>query len=300
MDNNLAGIYIDAETGERTEFTKDDKPIILTEKDRHKQAELRDKQKKALQKENKVFFMKDYNKEISGSFIFMIYRYCKSKKDLTQADLTRLIYLASFVTYEGILTFDNRTVLTKQNLNQLVLKLHKETFYTFYNKIVKLKIIEEKEDKLYLNKAHFFKGFPAEHKKFILKRNYIRIYIDAIQHLYKNTPVKNHKQLGIIFMLIPFINRYWNILCTNPDEQNLELLNILTLDNLAAILGYNKKYLFQLKKELKKIKLADGKNVLIFIEKDIDSNKKEICINPKIIYGDSEPEYAFKVMEKYF
>jgi len=298
--NNLAGYYVDAETGERTDYTKEDNPIIITDKERQQQEESRTKQRAMQKKKSQVLVMKDYNKEISGKFIFMIYQYCKTKKELSQADLTRLILMATYVNYDGVLTYDNRTILTKQNMNNLVLHLHKETYYNFYKKMVRLKIIKEEDNKLILNKSYYFKGFPADHQKFIRQRNYIRIYIEAIQYLYRNVPIKSHKQLGIIFYLIPFINRYWNILCKNPDEENLELVEVLTLDNLAEILDYSPKYLFQLKKDLKKIKLNDGKNIIIFIEKDVDSSIKQICINPMIIYGDSDPDYAYKVMHKYF
>lgn len=68
MGKAIAGTWIDV-NGEVTEYFIEDAPIIQTEKDRQKQAEIRAKQKLAIEKENKVIFMKEYNKEISGNFI---------------------------------------------------------------------------------------------------------------------------------------------------------------------------------------------------------------------------------------
>lgn len=280
---------IDLETGEYKDYTDDLQ--ITTLKDRIRK-------KEAIEGEKKKHLIRTYNADISH-FIFFVYKYCKLNDKLDQKDMTRLIFLASYVNYKGYLMNDNHKPVIKSQLMK-IMKLSKQSFYDFYNKLIDLDIINDKGEKIYLKKSLFFKGAVESNKKYIQGRSYIRLYIDTIRWLYNSVPVKQHKQLGIVFVLIPYINRWHNILCLNPNESILDDVEVMTLQKLAEILGYNASYIRQLKKELLKIKLENGSRLISFVEKEPGEEKKQLIINPAVIYGESEPEYAFKLMQKFF
>lgn len=281
---------IDLETGEYKDYTKDDLQIT-TLKDRIRKQE-------AIEGEKKKHLIRTYNADISH-FIFFVYQYCRLNDKLDQKDMTRLIMTASYVNYKGYLMSDNSKAITKNQLMK-ILKLSKKYFYEFWNKIEELKIVSEENGKIYLRKSLFFKGVVKENQKYIQGKKLTRLYIDNIRYLYNNIAISQHKQLGIIFMLIPYINHYHNILCMNPNESIIDDVEVMTLKKLAEILGYNASYIRQLKKELLKIKLEDGSKLITFVEKEIGEEKKQIIINPEVIYGDNEPEYAFKLLQKFF
>lgn len=290
MEQNIKRV-IDLTTGEYKDYKSSDNLQITTIADRTKKKEY-------IEGEKKRQLIRTYNADISH-FIFFIYKYCKLNDKLDQKDMTRLIMLATYVNYKGYLMNDNSKAITKNQLMK-ILKLSKQSFYDFWNKIEDLKIISEENGKIYLKKSLFFKGSVKEHKKYIQGKSLTRLYINNIRYLYNSVPVKQHKQLGIIFMLIPYINHYHNILCTNPNESILDDVEVMTLQDVLKILGYNASYISSLKKDLLKLKLEDGRNLIIFAQKEIGEKKKQIIINPEVIYGDNEAEYAFKLIQKFF
>jgi len=213
---------LDTDTGELKEFTEQDGFKYSTN-------ETREIIKLKREQQQKKEFFQTYTNEYGG-FIFSIFKHCKefsNHKELNQCDLARLIMLATYVGYNGMLLSDNAKSINKNNMNQ-VLKLGNETFCKFYNKLVNLNIIYQDEDKLYLNKQYFFKGEVSVHKAYIKQKDYTRLYINSIRYLYNNVSATKHKHLGLIFRMIPYINLKWNLLCINPTENNLELINIIT------------------------------------------------------------------------
>jgi len=285
---------LDTDTGELKEFTEQDGFKYSTN-------ETREIIKLKREQQQKKEFFQTYTNEYGG-FIFSIFKHCKefsNHKELNQCDLARLIMLATYVGYNGMLLSDNAKSINKNNMNQ-VLKLGNETFCKFYNKLVNLNIIYQDEDKLYLNKQYFFKGEVSVHKAYIKQKDYTRLYINSIRYLYNNVSATKHKHLGLIFRMIPYINLKWNLLCINPTENNLELINIITLGELAELFDYDEKYLFQLRKDLLNIKLKDGSNIISFVECDTDITKKKVCINPQVIFGGMEVDDIFNIMEKFF
>ena len=285
---------LNTETGELKEFTEQDGFKYSTNETREI---IRSKQDQQQKKE----FFQTYTNEYGG-FIFSIFKHCKEfskHKELNQSDLARLIMLATYINYKGILVLSNVKAMNKNNMNQ-ILKLGDRTFWEFYNKLIKLNIIYQEDENLYLNKKYFFKGEVSVHKAYTKQKDYTRLYINSIRFLYNNVSAAKHKHLGLIFRMIPYINLRWNLLCINPTENDLEIINIITLGELAELFDYDKKYLFQLRKDLLNIKLKDGSNIISFVECDTDITKKKVCINPQIIFGGMEVDDIFKIMEKFF
>lgn len=274
-------------TGQKVDYTYDDKVKISTK-------ESREKSKKHLQKDKIRYLTKLQNDELGG-FIFVIFEYCKGltiNEELTQSDLSRLFMLATFTGYDGVLMFDNATAINKTNMNKII-NISESKFLEFYYKLKKLDIlIEESKTILKLNKNYFFKGEIKKHKDYIQKNDYTRIYIKVIRDLYNKISARSHKQLGILFMLIPYINREWNILCENPNEPNINLITPLTLGKMMELLNYDIKNSTRIKNELLRIKTKDMQNIIAFVQTDTDFRENKILINPNVIYGGLEDNRA--------
>jgi len=255
-----------------------------------KQNEAYKKQKK--KKEDIVYF-KQYSKKELGSFIFIIYKIYENinrhEEILTPSDLTRLIYIATFINYNGYLMTDNNKYIDKIILKSK-LNLSSKAFNNLFNKLIDLEILTTPQKNLIkMNEDYFKKGKITEDDK-IEKINggwsQSRLFIQNVRHLYENTPARQHKLLSIIFRLIPYMNFRWNIICSNPLEQEIEKINSLNLTEIAILLNYDKRQIMNLKQELSKLKTIDDLSVITFVV----NYETRIIINPRVIYQGSNYE----------
>ena len=54
------------------------------------------------------------------------------------------------------------------------------------------------------------------------------------------TPQSKHTNLGYIFKLIPYVNCEYNIICHNPLEKDLDLIEPMTVGEFCEAIGYDK------------------------------------------------------------
>lgn len=267
--------------------------VIGTDKDRVKYSTEETRKNFTQQKkkeDNKVVFRQYTEKEL-GEFVFIIYKMYENinrhEEILTSSDLTRLIYIATFVNFDSVLMETERTYMTKDKLKEK-LKLSKNAFNTLYNKLIKLKILIEHDKFLYINPDYFFKGKIENH----LPENHrcTMLFINNIRHLYEITSTKSHKTLSTLFRVIPYLNVEWNIVCKNPNERVSDLVEPMNLKELGDILDYSEKGIQKLKSELTQIKTLDNKHVIGFFTSDGNVNHYKIVISPKIIFQGSSYE----------
>ncbi len=249
--------------------------------------------KKKKDKEEKAIEFKQYSKKELGSFIFIIYKIYESinrhEEILTPSDLTRLIYIATYINYNGYLMTDNNKYIDKIILKDKM-NLSSKAFNNLFNKLVELEILTMPQNNLIkMNEDYFKKGKITEDDK-IEKLNggwtQSRLFIQNVRYLYENTPSRQHKLLSIIFKLIPYMNFRWNIICSNPLEEELEKVNSFNLTEIATLLNYDKRQIMNLKQELSKLKTIDDLSVFTFII----NYETRIIINPRVIYHGSNYE----------
>lgn len=92
----------------------------------------------------------------------------------------------------------------------------------------------------------------------------------------------DYARLSLIYAVLPFVNKNFNIIAHNPDEQDPNYVKPMRLGELADKLGYAK--VSALKTALKSIRY-EGKAVFQFVEDDADNRKRKIIVNPSVIYG---------------
>ena len=86
-----------------------------------------------------------------------------------------------------------------------------------------------------------------------------------------------------VFKLIPYVNRFNNIVCKNVFEANIDNIERLTLEEFCNVIDYDKDHISRLKEELSSITL-NGKYIIAFLSTK-NVNKSMICVSPAIFYA---------------
>ena len=241
---------------------------------------IRDNQFRAIKTKDiiKIISEKDNFKKVMdghcGGFYFYMYDNVKS---LSRQNLFRLIYLCSYMDYNNMLSIGrtkSKKYITSKELEK-ILNLCRREVYSFKSSLIKENIITINKDKhITINNKYCKKGDVPN----IKGNKVVRIYDDGIRSLYKNSTAKEHKKLGLLIELLPYINLKWNILCLNPNCEILDDVIGFSIKDICELVGY--KNVTNLSKDLLSL-TVNGEPVVAFIE---TNKKKLIAINPLIYY----------------
>lgn len=225
-------------------------------------------------------------------FIFHIYHVCVNTfPEMQPANLTRLMFLATHITYNNVLVDKKNKPLSKPQIQKLM-KLNKTQFYDFWNEMEKFQIIKETNQGIAINDELFFKGSitPELFGSNPLDAPVItRLYIKGVQELYKKATPASHKSLSYIFRILPFVNRRYNVVCFNPLEEDADLVQPMTLLDFADTIGYSRSNIKRLMRTLQEstfevngheTKAVGFANINSFATED-----SKIFINPRVYYG---------------
>ena len=208
--------------------------------------------------------------------------------DLLPATLARLIYLCTF------LRFDSETLyITQRKEMQMkdlpgVLGLSRNTVNGFLKDASSYLRVSETGD-LCVNTDFFRRGAlpKGEHVGFQ------RIYIKAVRTLYQSSSASKHKHLGYVFLMLPFVNIEHNILCWNPDEKDLDMIQPITVAEFCSAINYDKNQSSRLLREYSKITFpVDGheEHFCSFVYDGRNMRSAKIFVNPRILYSGSDYE----------
>lgn len=221
--------------------------------------------------------------DVLGKFVLL--RIQKILTNISAATLGRLTMLATFINYDNKLMLTERKPMRKKFF-PAVLNLSESAAKKFIAEI-KGKYLIEKSNGLYLSKE-YYKG---ENQKF--KRDAkTKLFIDTVQSMYYHMKPSKHKFFGMIIQLVPYINTEYNILCSNPDEKNIDNIKPLKITKLCELLNYDKTHT---------IKLIDNITGLLFEDDGFEQSlcsiaqfnnsgrtNYRIFVNPRIIYNGSD------------
>ena len=226
-----------------------------------------------------------------GSFVWNVYNISQQNfVNLKASNITRLMFLSTYLNYNGYLMFNQHTVMNKKNMNQL-LGLSEREFQYFFKDITKNNILKVKDDRLYINQDIFGKGNLSKSKitKFIQQDKFItRLYIDGVRKLYITSTPHSHKTLSYIFRILPYVNRQYNIVCFNPLEENLDNIQCMSLGEFCNSINYNSHNIRQLQKNLFEPTFnIHGKitNAICCVSKGLNNSDCRIFINPRVYYA---------------
>lgn len=168
-----------------------------------------------------------------GQFFFCKYDEILETTNEDTATAFRFLYLCTFAdgeTYE--IEYNGRKIKKIIDFTDIFGKTEITT-RTFVNDMLGYGLIYQKQNKCYaVNEELFAIGF----KNNDFAKQSIRAFCNGIRELYDNSYPREHKMIGNIVKLLPFVNVYTNILCWNIEESNPEYIQLLTADEIAKVL----------------------------------------------------------------
>lgn len=210
--------------------------------------------------------------------------------DISPQTTTRLIYLCTYLDYSRQFMRTQKTQMTKDDIG-IILNLSKSAFYNFWNE-VNGKYIIEKDEHLYINKsANIFRDRLPKINGYC---PYQKIFIKTVRSLYNALIDQPHKQkqLGYIFKLLPYVNLEYNIFCTDIFEENIKLIEPLTMKDICNLIGYDTTQAAKLQKELKLLTFdyqGNQEYLISYVDNGDNSPlSKRIFLNPHIVYNGSD------------
>ena len=206
--------------------------------------------------------------------------------ELSPSTVTKLIYLSTYAGYDNLLVLNakSKKEIKRSDLPK-ILGVSKRTSERFWNSVKAYYIREDEETgKLWLNDEIFKRG-KLKSKTAI---DYQQFYFNGVRSLYKHANGKNHNYLGYLFQLIPFINREWNVVCENPFETDLDNVQLVTMKDFCAYIGYkDTSSISKLKRIYDALEFdVNGKKqrFCALTYTGLDSGTARICINPEVFY----------------
>ena len=112
-----------------------------------------------------------------------------------------------------------------------------------------------------------------------------------VRDLYKESTISMHKLLSYLFLMIPFLNIEWNILCYNQKEKQIENIKRMPINDFCFMMGYSKSNISFLVKKLLSLKI---KNKLV-VSVTLLGKDAYVFINPRVFYAGNNHEEIFKI-----
>ena len=233
---------------------------------------------------------KEFNEQY-GNFIFKVdsKNVNRLESKLKDSDLIKNLYLATYLDYDGHLKYDYGKAMSKTDVRK-TMSVSDDIFYDWYNRMVEMKVVIEDGKGVNMNPNYCIKGSLQKNK------DYNRIFINGIRHIYENNIGKNQKTMGLLIRLLPYINTFHNIICWNPKEENYDEVKPMTLADVITELGWSEGNEKRLMNAISKIRLGDNHPVMIFITDRDKSSHTIMRFHPSITYSGRNKEYDEQIM----
>ena len=280
-DGNI--MAVNSKTGEVTEARQAILPVgswIMTPEDIAAHNERKRQQRK--------FYMQKQVTGQLGSFCFLAIN--NGFHGLHPYTAARLIYLSTFLRYgTDSLYITKRTPMKVADL-QKVTGLSAPTVRRFLEEVCPSYLTADEGGNLYINISVFRRGaLPKKDGH----SAYQKVYIEAVRNLYRATPISNHKQLGYIFLMLPYINIQYNMLCKNPYEPDIAYVEPLTVREFCELIGHSYSTVARLRETYSRIHfVVNGQQELFcaFVSDGNNLDDARIFVNPHIFYSGTDPE----------
>lgn len=191
------------------------------------------KMQNALGEQEKLHFRKSQFADL-GSYILL--RVKMIPDDMSAADLGRLIYLSTYSDYHNRLMLNEQRIMQRRDLPE-VMNLKERKTRDFFREMLDKKYITEKNGELFITDNIIYRGEKKERRY----NQKMKLFIKTVRDLYKHLDSRRHGYLGLIVQLIPYVNRRYNILCWNPEEQDVDQIKSLTITDVCKIVNRDPK-----------------------------------------------------------
>lgn len=261
----MSKTFIDYDTGEVLEGITS----YTTESDDAKRTAYRQLQ----QKRKHIRELVDHH---CGEFYF--YRYDKLLEQLQDDTATafRFLYLCACADKDGYVYKYGREKCRSVEDFTYVFEKTKDTVRRYMETLTSNQLIFKNDGSYKLNPLFYSMGNLDDD----FKRNTIRTFNKAIKELYYNSDPKEHKMIGRVLKLVPYINVYNNVLCWNIYETDKQLIQPLTLSEIRTIIHPRNNYGYQVVENLMNL-FIKGEPV---IGNFTSIGEEHYIINPRLFY----------------
>lgn len=266
-------LLIDKHTGEEV-----DGYIIQSQDDVAKK--IQDKKEKEKIKQKNIEY---------GKFVWVFYNNNQLlfNGSIDGSILTKFIYLSTYAEYSdkscgtfSKIVSDRNVHINKKDLGRL-LKTKTTATNHFIKECISKNLINIDEDGFLFINTNYVKYGKLLDTNVLKECRTSRMYKNAVRDLYKKSLPSEHKLLSYLFIILPFVNHEYNIICHNPEEVVLENIQQMDLMEFCEIIGYSKNNYRRLKSLLKNITVL-GKYAISFVE---NLYGVKMFINPKLYYA---------------
>lgn len=228
-----------------------------------------------------------------GGFYMLYYNERLFDGLISDTHIARVIYLATFIEYDTnkLVFYENgkqNIPFTEKDIRQLLKIKDRQTYYDFKKEVLDSGIMTITDSGIYMSKTYFNKGKDDKSNKFY----FMKMYIDTIRQLYEQTNTRQHKTLGHLFKLIPFIDYEYNILTNSPNTNDRIKERLMTKKDIAKLLDMDLKTYERVEQQLLKLTITfrDKKYPLIgaisikALDTEMNRIRKTNCyvVNPLI------------------
>lgn len=230
----------------------------------------REKQYRRSEEEFKLFVREGF-----GSFYF--YNYENIKNNVERQYLMRFIRLCDKMDYHNKVKLKKGTYALESDLGEVLILSKNETIRT-KKALIKANLITIEEDKsITINKKYAQKG-EIKSKKFL--RESVRMFPNGVDRLYESVNPKSHKNIALLFELLPYCNIHHNILCNKKctKERDIENIKPLTMEDITKITNTYEGNPNKLKRALLDMKVGEEDAIIIVLR----GKKHFIYVNPHI------------------
>lgn len=250
-----------------------------------------------------------------GGFNFIIYydsNLLTNVYDVNRADLTKLLFLASFMDYSNTLVLNygrgtQNIPMTKKDIIEF-LGLNERVCRNFLNDMKKKDIIREKNKIFSINDTLIKRGkLPNK-----FKVRYAKIYNNTIQDLYRGINKRMLDKLGFLLDLVTFIQKDTNRLVFPAQSEKILSADVyyLSTEDLYNIYmstekdDIPKQQLNSFKQSILKIKFnAFGRDfsAFMFVKKQVGDRVMEYwVVNPHLINKISDVDKHIEIIKNDF
>lgn len=260
---------------------KDDVDEVVTRQDNLARAENHQRQKDGWEyAKNEILPLPHFLQEQFGNFIHSRYDSLLEKVNYDTATAFRFIYLCTFMEYDtGYIIWKNKKINEHYLID--IFNVHKNTITPIKKKLFDYELIfKDNNGQIYVNMDYCYRGDISNNKSY--RQQCTRIFNNGIQDLYNKTEdPRDHKMLGKLILILPYVNIYHNIICMNTREKDFEKLVIPNVAQMDEILHTSHK--------------NSGRQINVLLEMEVNGepvvlvvnhkNTRMFAINPRVYYG---------------
>lgn len=221
--------------------------------------------------------LKDWVMNQGNYFYFLVYKNLLEDFPDDTALIFRFMYICSYGDYNNTLVYGKHdmTPIECKKLFGLSEKPNRE----IYRSLIDWGLLIENNLKVTINPKYYIRGSIKDYDA-----PFTRIFNKGIQELYTKADYREHKLLGHFVPLLPFVNKYNNIICANPEENDVNKLVPLNLSQVAALFGVNQTNSNRLKQKLLDITVNNIPVLGYFTREFNHEYLKCFIVNPYVFY----------------